>query len=237
MNFLSCSYFKQIILKKRSEMKRLALFGGTGSMGRHFLKLALDEGYSVKALIRNPAKLELVHQNLTVIEGDVLNPTDVEKSIENTDIVVSLFGHSFGKKGGQKAPPDLQTRGTSTIVNAMKRFGQKRIISLSGGGVPFPEKDRPKFFPDKVISFVMKTFFSTLIEDGKNHVKVLKESGLEWMVVRGARFTDDFKHYNYRVGWVGVNSGASIGRKDLAHFILTQLEDQTYNYQMPLVSY
>jgi hypothetical protein len=36
---------------------------------------------------------------------------------------------------------------------------------------------------------------------------------------------------------VGVNASTKVGRADLAHFILTQLTDQRFNYQMPFVSY
>lgn len=218
-------------------MKKIALFGGTGSMGIHFLQQALNAGYEVKALVRHPQHLQLEHQRLTVIQGDVLRLADVGATVQGTDIVVSLFGHTFGKSKGPKPPDDLQTQGTKNIVACMKKHGVERIISLSGGGVPFPAKDRPKLFPDKFIGFLMNTFFGTIITDGKNHVKVLEESGLTWLVVRGTRFTDDFRNHDYRVGWVGVNTGTKIGRRDLAHFILQEVEDVQYNYQMPLVSY
>jgi hypothetical protein len=36
---------------------------------------------------------------------------------------------------------------------------------------------------------------------------------------------------------VGVNASTKIGRADLADFILTQVEDNTYLRQMPFVSY
>ncbi|MEL7006723.1 MAG: NAD(P)H-binding protein [Bacteroidota bacterium] len=157
--------------------------------------------------------------------------------ISGTDLVVSLFGHSFGKKDATKAPDNLQTDGTNHIVKVMKRNHIDRIISLSGGGLPFPEKDRPRLVPDKLINFIMNTFFTKLIADGKGHLEVLKNSGLKWTVVRGARFTDDDENGKYRVGWVGVHSGTKIGRIDLARFILTELEEEKYHYQMPLISY
>jgi len=39
----------------------------------------------------------------------------------------------------------------------MKGKNVERIISLSGGGLPFPEKDEPKF-ADKLIRTIMKIY-------------------------------------------------------------------------------
>jgi hypothetical protein len=38
------------------------------------------------------------------------------------------------------------------------------------------------------------------------------------------------------VGWVGVNASTKISRADLADFLLTQVEDERFTYQMPFVS-
>lgn len=42
------------------------------------------------------------------------------------------------------------------------------------------------------------------------------------------RLTEEPEKENYRVGWVGVNASTSIGRADLADFILKQVEEDTY---------
>lgn len=63
--------------------------------------------------------------------------------------MVSLFGHVKG------SPEWLQTNGTKNIISAMEKYDVERIISLSGGGLPFPEKDKPKFM-DHLIRAIMK---------------------------------------------------------------------------------
>ena len=210
-------------------MKKIALFGATGQTGQPFLQKALEAGYSVKALVRSPEKLASQSDRLEVIQGDVLSPADVEKTIAGTDLVVSLIGHVDG------SPEWLQTDATRHMVAAMKKHGVERIISLSGGGVPFPEKDQPKF-ADKAFRFIMGIFFSKVLNAAVKHVEVLKDSGLDWVVVRGPRLTNDPATGKYRVGWVGVNSGLKLTRADLADFLVKQLEDETFNQQMPMVS-
>jgi len=210
-------------------MKKIALFGGSGQTGQRFLELALASGYEVKVLVRTPEKISQNNPKLEIYKGDVLNTEDVKKVVEGTNIVVSLFGHVKG------SPEWLQTNGTKNIVEAMKENNIKRIISLSGGGLPFPEKDKPKF-ADKVIRTIMKIAVPKILNDAIKHHEVLSDSGLNWTIVRGPRLTNDKGTGNYRVGWVGVDASTKISRSDLAHFILSQVEDETYNFQMPFVS-
>jgi len=208
----------------------IALLGATGQTGKIFLQLALEQGYRVKVLVRSPHKIEISHDNLKVLAGDVLNATDVERLVEDTEIVVSLFGHVKG------SPAWLQTNGTKNIVAAMKKAGVQKIISLSGGGLPFPDKDQPKF-ADKMIRFIMSIVVPKVLNDAIEHHQVLLNSGLNWMIVRGPRLTNDPAKGTYRVGWVGVNASTKIARADLADFILKQVESNKFLFQMPFVSY
>ena len=208
---------------------KIALFGGTGGTGKEFLKKALQQGYQVKMLARTPSKVSTTSPQLEIVEGDVLNAEDVNRTVAETDIVVSLFGHVKG------SPKWLQSDGTFNIISAMKAHGVEKIISLSGGGLPF-EKDQPKF-PDKMIRFIMKVAVPKVLNDAVRHAEVLEESDRQWVIVRGPRLTDEPEKGNYRVGWVGVNASTSIGRADLADFIVSQVASDQFNKQMPFVSY
>ncbi len=214
---------------KKEKMKKIALFGGSGQTGILFLQAALASGHEVKALVRNPEKIKLNHPNLLLIKGDVLVPEDVHKVVAGTEVVFSLFGHVKG------SPEWLQTQGTKHILAAMKREEVDKIVSLSGGGLPFPEKDKPKF-ADHLIRTIMKIAVPKVLNDAIAHAEVLKQSGKNWVIVRGPRLTNDPKQGSYRVGWVGVNASTKISRGDLADFLVTLVESDAYNYQMPFVS-
>ena len=78
----------------------IALFGGTGSTGQHFLTLALEAGYKVNILVRNPSKVTITsnnNDNLTVIEGDFSNHEAIKKTIQGATYVVSMAGGPMGK--------------------------------------------------------------------------------------------------------------------------------------------
>jgi nucleoside-diphosphate-sugar epimerase len=133
------------------------------------------------------------------------------------------------------SPAGLQTDGTKNIVAAMQQHGVRKIISLSGGGLPYAE-DKPKV-PDYLIRGIMKLVVPKVLNDAIAHAEVLKQSGLDWIIVRGPRLTDEPRQGKYRVGWVGVNASTKVGRADLADFILTQVEDDAMVRKMPFVSY
>lgn len=211
-------------------MKKIALFGGTGKTGSLFLKLAVEAGYELKVLVRNPTKIQLNHPQIQYLNGDIAHYEAVHKVIAGCDLVVSLFGQVKG------SPPRIQTLGTQHMIRAMKVEGISRIISLSGGGLPYPEFDQPKW-TDRAIRTIMKIVVPEILNDAHLHAEALQESGLDWTIVRGPRLTQEAGRGQYRIGWVGVNSGTKISRHDLAHFILQVVRDHSFSHQMPFVSW
>lgn len=208
--------------------RTLALFGATGRTGRHVLAQALDAGWAVRALARRPDALE-PRAGLVVIAGDVLDPGAVAETIAGADAVVSVFGQVAG------SPPTLQTDGTRAIATAMQERGIRRIVSLSGGGLPF-EQDRPKT-ADRVIRWLLRRISPHVLDDAAGHAAVLAASDLDWTIVRGPVLTDQPRRGRYRVGWVGVDASARIGRADLATEILAQIDARSHLRAMPFVSY
>jgi putative NADH-flavin reductase len=83
----------------------IALLGATGNVGGQYARLALDAGHSLRALARNPAKLDPVIPNgadnpkVTAITGDATNPDDIATLIDGADVVVSCVGNPHPSKG------------------------------------------------------------------------------------------------------------------------------------------
>ncbi|KAL3903232.1 MAG: hypothetical protein SGILL_010524 [Bacillariaceae sp.] len=80
----------------------IAVIGGTGGVGTHFVELALERGHKLTLLARTPYNLHrLQHfnqqprKNLTIIEGDATNLEDVQSLMSpSTDVLVSMAGNS-----------------------------------------------------------------------------------------------------------------------------------------------
>jgi len=206
----------------------LALLGGSGRTGKYMIEQALDAGHHVKALVRTPSKITIHHPRLTLLQGDATDSASIDQLVRDVDVVISVLGHADNR------PSDMQTVAAQHLVAAMKQHGVKRIISLTGGGVRDPN-DQPRWI-DHVFGLLLRLFSANVLADAENHARVLRQSGLEWILVRGPRLTEEPFTGRYRVGYVGVNSGTSVSRADLAHFILQQLTDSTYVGKSPMIS-
>jgi putative NADH-flavin reductase len=211
---------------------KIVIFGASGRSGRPLVEQALAQGHTVSALVCDPAKLSLNHPNLKIIQGDATNPEVVEKTIAGAEVVISVLGHV------KDSPKNLLTTAMTNIIKAMNKLGVRRLISLSGAGVPDP-LDQPKFI-DKFIRFLFKLPIGGMrevLQDSLGHVELIKATDLDWTIVRGPRLTEDPPKGQYRVGYVGKDSGIKLGRADLADFILKQLNDNQYLRKLPVVSY
>ena len=206
----------------------LAIFGASGRTGRPLVQQALDAGHDVIALVRTPATFPLKHERLTVVQGDAMNAADVDEVVQGADAVLSTLGQT------KNSPKDMQTVATKNIVAAMQKYGITRLVSLTGAGVDAPE-DQPKLI-NHVIKFALKSLSGAVLADAEQHAKVLQNSTLDWVIVRGPMLTEGPHTGKYRVGWVGVNTGTRISRADVADFMLKQLTDNTYLHKAPMVS-
>ena len=75
-----------------------------------------------------------------------------------------------------------------------------------------------------------------------DHVKqeqYVKQSHLDWTIVRPAAFIDDEQTGQYRHGFAGTDKTTTltISRADVADFMLKQLSDDTYLRATPGLSY
>ena len=64
---------------------KLLILGATGSTGQQLVVQSLNRFHDVTALVRNPAKLSLNHEKLTVIKGDALDKDIVQKALQGQD--------------------------------------------------------------------------------------------------------------------------------------------------------
>ncbi len=211
-------------------MKTIAVFGTSGLTGKPFTEMALKDGYSVKVLVRTAAKLGLQHPNLQIIQGDLTDSAKVEETIRGTDAVVSLIGASSG------SPDDIKVIATRHIVAAMQKNNVKRFIRL--GSAPFgvfAEGDKLNF-GRRLKASLAKTVMGTMVADERQSVRLTEQSDLDWTVVRAPFLNNEPPKGTYRVGHLGVDTGSSITRTDVAAFVLDELKNAKYVKQMPLVS-
>jgi putative NADH-flavin reductase len=207
---------------------KITVFGATGRTGIPLIEQALAEGHFVTAFLRDPGKLPIKHGNLTIVQGDVNNPAEVEYAVMNADAVISTIGPA------RNSPTDLMTTAARNITDAMRKHGIKRLIVMTGAGVGAPE-DQPKPI-NHFIKFMLKTLSPGVLKASEEGVAIVQNAPLDWTVVRVPMLSDGERTGKYRIGWVGVNTGPRIVRADAADFMLKQANDHQYIHKMPMVS-
>jgi len=206
---------------------KLVIFGSTGSIGQQLVVQALEHGHTVTAFARNPAKLEIEHANLTVVQGDALDSVPVEKAVDGQDAVLCALG--AGAKG------TVRSEGTRNIVRATEKAGVNRFICLSTLGVGDSWANLNFFWKHIMFGLLLRPAYA----DHVSQEGCVKESRLDWTLVRPAGFTDGNRTGVYRHGFPSTDKTikGKISRADVADFMLEQLTDRTYVHETPGLSY
>ncbi len=208
---------------------KLLVFGATGGTGREIVKQALEAGHEVSAFVRNPAKLDLTHEMLKLIQGDIRDVSSVTGAVPGHDAVLSALGSPGLGKSNELS------EGTKRIVSAMSEFGVKRLIFESSIGIGDSRRHAGLFARWVFFPLVVKNIFA----DKEIQERYIMESTLDWTIVRPGRLTNGPRTGVYRHGsQINENAvGGAISRADVATFMLQQLSDNTYLRRTPGVSY
>lgn len=204
---------------------RIAVVAANGRSGRVFVERALAAGHSVRAGIHRADTLP-PHERLAVVGCDATNGADLEALLRDQDAVVSFIGHVKG------SPPHVQTDAMNCLVAAMRAQGITRIVSLTGTGVRFPG-DKITML-DRILNLGILLVDPVRVRDGIEHVEVLKQSGLDWTVLRVLKLQNTRpKPFSLR------ESGppkSFVSREEVAMAVLEVLEEQSFVGQAPIIS-
>ncbi|MDA8089486.1 MAG: SDR family oxidoreductase [Nitrospiraceae bacterium] len=203
---------------------KIVIFGASGRTGRHLVRQALDRGHAVTAFVRNPAKMDVSHENLSIFKGNVLHLGEVDAAVKEQDAVLSALGFTKG------TPKTICADGLRNIIAAMKKHGVKRLIVESAYGAG---NTRNKGFYARVLWLIIKD----RILDKEEMEREIEGSGLEWVIARPVALTEGEKTGSYRAGLdLKLGFFPRVSRADVADFMLSQLDDDKFVREMPTVS-
>ncbi|MGB5819894.1 MAG: SDR family oxidoreductase [Saonia sp.] len=209
---------------------KVIVFGSTGTIGKHVIDQALDQGHKVLAFCREAEKLkEFMHPNLKTLEGDVLNPIDVSKAVKGQDVVCVVLGSGKKRKG------TVRSEGTRNIIDAMKEHHVQRLICQSTLGAGNSQGNLNFFWKYIMFGWFLKPVFL----DHELQEKYVMESNLDWTLIRPAAFVDGERTKEYRHGFHADDRSLKlkISRADVADFILRQIGNNAYLHKTPGLSY
>jgi len=207
---------------------KLTIFAATGGIGRQLLEQAVAAGPAVPAVARSPEKLS--GEAVRVVKADLAapDPAALESAVSGAGAVLSGLGPRSNSDAG------IAARGTAAIVAAMQATHVRRIVVVSAapvGTVPSPGRPRPPrhdpgdgFFMRHLFSPLARAAFGKVYADLARMEDVLRDSGLDWTVVRPPRLSSKPGTGSYRTAYgQNVRGGWIVPRADVAHLMLGAL--------------
>jgi len=128
--------------------------------------------------------------------------------------------------------PDVQTAAMRQVVTAMEQQGVQRLVSLTGTGVRLPG-DKPTVM-DRILNLAVSVADPARVRDGREHVKVLQASALDWTVIRVLKL-QNVAARPFTLTPHGPTK-LYVGRDEVAAAILQVLEQRSFGREMPVIS-
>ncbi|MFJ8262646.1 NAD(P)-dependent oxidoreductase [Rummeliibacillus sp. NPDC094406] len=196
---------------------KIVVFGASGRVGQHVVRLALEKGIEVTAFVRTPSKLQISHPFLHIYHGNALQADDVATAIKGQNAVVSCLASSKGLKESTELSKMIEN-----IVLGMQTGHVNRIVYTASAGIDGE-------IPGISGKMVMKTLKYPLL-DHRHAVDTIMNYNLDYTIVRPMGLTNEAPTGIYREAIEGIpEKGRSIARVDVANFILKALEDPKYS--------
>lgn len=152
---------------------RLLVVGATGALGRAVVDSALARGHDVNALVRNPGSAGLPGQ-VQVVKGDVLDAASMEPAVAGCAAVICALGTPSPRK-----PTSLLERGTANLVAAMTRVGVSRLVCVTLLGVGGSRPNTALLYRHVILRVL-----APMVPDKESQEQVVRDSGLDWVLVR-----------------------------------------------------
>lgn len=160
-------------------MATLSLLGATGRTGRPLLDLLLQAGHNVRTLVRSTDHMLPEHPQLTIIQGDATEVTDLENVIQGSSAVFSCLGTD---------QQHVLSTAIPHLVTKMKEQQIERIIFIGTAGILDASEEPGKY---RFQSSESRRRSTTAAEDHLKAYLTLKDADVDFTVICPTQLTED----------------------------------------------
>lgn len=190
----------------------LFILGASGRVGSCIASLAAGDGHRLKLLARDPDKIAVKGELVTVIQGNALHAPDVELGMQGADAVISALSTGGSAVLSESIP---------LVIAAMKRQGVRRIVTIGTAGI-LQSRVSPELL--RYQSAESRRALTRAAEEHRKVYDSLRESGLDWTIVCPTYLPDGAFTGVFRVEKdLLPEGGREISVQDTAAFAYEQL--------------
>ena len=169
------------------------------------------------------------HPNLKRVAGDVTNPADVCSATAGSEAVIITLGSGNARSGS------VRSEGTKQIIDAMERYGVKRLVCQTTLGAGDSWSNLNFFWKRIMFGVLVKPVF----EDHERQEQLVKASGLDWTIVRPSAFTNATPKGMLKVDISPDQRGLAlkISRTEVADFLVTSITEPWLLHRVVGITY
>ena len=207
---------------------RILIIGASKGIGLETTRQALAAGYHVRAFARSATSISLSDARLEKVQGDALDQQDLEAALDEVDTAIVTLGVGLGELF---KPVHLFSDATRVLIAAMKTKGVNRLICVTGFGAG---DSAASIAPLQRVPF--KIVFGRAYDDKSRQEDLIKQSGLDWTIVRPGILFNGPRTGRYKVlrGPSEWRNGI-ISRANVADFLIKQIDDRAFVHASPVL--
>jgi uncharacterized protein YbjT (DUF2867 family) len=203
------------IVNTENKPMKVLVVGASGGTGLQVVQQLLEQGHAVTAFARSAAAMPELSPRLQRVQGDALQPADLDRALPGHDAVVITLGiHESALRvrlfGPARTPADVRSAGTREVMAAMKRHGVRRLVVQTSFGVGPTRAQLP---------LMARLFFALLLKpqiaDTEQQEQLVRASGLDWVIVQPVNLTDEPKG-DVLVSTTGQLRSLTVSRQQVA---------------------
>lgn len=184
--------------------------GSTGGVGRQIVSQLLVDGLTPRLLVRDEERARPIFGDRPVmVAGDTRDPASLAPALEGIHYVICATG-SRTPIGGNR-PEKVDYEGVRNLATAARAAGVLRFVLVSSIAVTRPDHPLNQF--GRVLDWKLK---------GEN---ALRESGLEYTIIRPGGLTDEPAGKTALKFDQGDRISGQVSRADVARVCIAALEN------------
>lgn len=131
------------------KIRKITILGAAGFIGQHLVRRLLQDGYHVKALLRESDLEEnkiVSSENYEIICGDFLNEEDLRACLKDRDVCIHLVSSTLPQTSNADPIYDIESNlcGTIKMLDVARNCSVRKIIFASSGGTVY---GTPEYLP------------------------------------------------------------------------------------------
>ena len=214
--------------------------GGTGATGIHVVRILLEQGHRVKAVVRNSTKLQNLKGDLELIEASLLDlpESEIVELITDVDAVISCLGHNLTFKGIYGKPRMLVRDAVQKLCTAIERSrpeGSVKFVLMNTTGNRNRDLNEKVSFAHKLVLGIIRVLVPPQMDNEKAadylRVKVGQaHPQLEWVAVRPDGLINEETVSKYEIHESPIRDAifdaGQVSRINVAHFMTELIIDK-----------